>query len=146
VARRGKRPSAPVPPGRYSRRYDPVEVYLTRRAVGATLAGKLHNLPRRTVYNACATVEADADLMAQANAIRTKIQAAHESSLAALQADAITALRARIAAGTIPPQHLVAILAALGGGGGQRSGKTALEVPAILATPRLDTPHDGAPP
>lgn len=144
MARRGKKPSKRVPPGRYTRRYDPVEVYLTRCAVGATLAGKLHRLPRRTVYNACAAVEADDALMARADVTRAKIQTAHESSLAALHADAITALRARIAAGSIPPQHLVAILAALGSG--SRGGnKTALEVPTILGTPRLDTPYDGAP-
>jgi hypothetical protein len=39
----------------------------------------------------------------------------------------------------------VAIVAELGSGSGKTGGKTALEVPAILAAPRLDTPHDEAP-
>lgn len=133
-------------PGRYSRRYDPVEVYLTRCAVGGTLAGKLHRLPRRTVYNACDAVEGDPALLAEADARKKRAREAHETDIAGLLGDAITSLRALIAAGKVAPQHLVAIVAELGSGSsGRAGGKTALEVPAILAAPRLDTPHDEAP-
>jgi len=149
VAARGrpKRDAKPQP-GRYSRRYDPVEVYLTRCAVGGTLAGKLHRLPRRTVYNACDAVEGDPALLAEADARKKRAREAHETDIAGLLGDAITSLRALIAAGKVAPQHLVAIVAELGSGSwssGKAGGKTALEVPAILAAPRLDTPHDEAP-
>lgn len=113
------------------------------RTIGAVRTGRIHRLPRRTLYNIVARVEADEDLLTRARERQCAMADRFDGALADLVVTAVEALRADIAGGKISSRDLVGLLSAVATPK-PISASTAdvVGVPAVLATPRVDPPTE----
>lgn len=133
-------------PGAHARHrthYDRVDVYVSVCTVGVKGAATLHGLARKTVYNAIHEVEASEDLRAQAAERRAKLVEELDRRLTTLRVAAVEAMLSRIIEGRCTSKLLVelALGGSSGGSGSSNSPgapRTTYEVPAVLASPRVE--------
>lgn len=112
-------------------------VWVTYQLAGAAVAAELHEVARRTVYRLVDATERNAALLLRAKQELERRRAEDDARAKDLRAAAQEALIARVRAGKLHAKYLVQ----LAGVAQPTSSKTkaALEVPAYLTAPRVDT-------